>query len=122
MGHFFGTKTQQERQLPLTNKVTNKFQCDLPGCEATFDYNPNPQPPEQWPAGIHARLTKVVVVTHALTNQPKFFCSDEHATEGIKRLIHLPALVHEAGTDAEVKAAVAGSNAVAQMKKPLVKP
>ena len=122
--------------MPLQQKVTNTFRCDLkkpdgtPDCDVEFDYNANPQPPEVWPAGVQIALMKIAQVAHPMTvggqpgtipNPPKLYCCDEHAIEGIKRKQHLPALppkIVPASTDAEVRAAASGAKAVAQMKQP----
>jgi len=108
----------------LTNKVTNHFACDAPGCAIEFDYNPSPQAPEVWPAGVQVALQKVVAVVHPISNFTRFFCCKEHAIEAIQNDLHLPPLppkVVPATTEAEVKAAAAGSRAVAEMKGPRVK-
>lgn len=123
--------------MALTQKMFNVFRCDLrkpdgsPDCDVEFEYNANPQPPETWPAGVHIRLMNIVQVSHPMTaggqppnqmpNPPRLYCSREHAVKALELDQHLPALppkIVAATTNAEVKAAAAGANAVAEMKGP----
>ena len=111
--------------MPLTNKITNRFKCDLPECEQGFEYNPQPQPPETWPPRIQIALTGIVAITHCMSQHVKFFCCKEHAIKGFEQDLHLPPMppkIVAASTDAEVKAAAAGAKAVTEMKKPAVRP
>jgi hypothetical protein len=114
--------------MPLTPH--NFFKCDLltekgePDCDVNFYYDsggPN-RPPPNWPDGIKVALTKVVAVTHPLTGHTKFFCSDGHAIEAIKRGQHIPPIPQElprltpSATDADVKEVARQAKAVEGIK------